>query len=73
MRQNRTLSLKRETLTELTPADMTAVAGATHAGCGTTGQVTHASFDHCPTLPVNECPVFDIGSLSCLVRTLCCV
>jgi natural product precursor len=55
MRQNRSLSLKRETLSELTPAEMTAVNGGTHVGCGVTANCTHASFDSCPTVPLNQC------------------
>jgi natural product precursor len=55
MRQNRSLSLKRETLTELTSTEMLAVNGGTHVGCGTTSVVTHPSFDACPTVPVNDC------------------
>ncbi len=55
MRQNRTLSLKRETLSELSTTEMLAVNGGTHVGCGTTGVVTHASFDACPTVPLNDC------------------
>ena len=60
--RNRTLSLKREPLAELSPADLGNVAGGqalTHATCGITDYCTHgASFDHCPTLPVNECRIY---------------
>ena len=53
MNRTRTLSLKRETLTELTPGELGAVVGASHVGC----TVTHgASLDEpCPTLPVFVC------------------
>jgi natural product precursor len=64
MKRTRTLSLKRETLAELTPAEMAAVNGGTHVGCGTTGAVTHVSFDACPTVPLNDCFVVDTGSIS---------
>ena len=53
MRHNRALSLKRETLTELTSGEMTAIAGGTHAGCGVTANCTHYSFDACPSVPIN--------------------
>ena len=67
MKHTRSLSLKREILTELTPAEMTAIAGGTHAGCGTTGAVTHASFDSCPTIPFNECFAIDTSAVSKMV------
>jgi hypothetical protein len=51
--RNRSLSLKREILAELTPAEMAAINGGTHVGCGTTGAITHVTFDACPTLPLN--------------------
>jgi len=54
MRNARRLSLKRETLTPLSPDEMSAVNGGSHL-CG----VTHGpSFDEAcptPTLPVNLC------------------
>ena len=54
MRNARRLSLKRETLTPLSPDEMTGVAGGSHL-C----TVTHGpSFDQAcptPTLPVNIC------------------
>ncbi len=67
--RHRTLSLKRETLTELTSVEMLAVNGGTHVGCGTTGQVTHASVDSCPTIPIGPCltPVIDPPDLSRLI------
>ena len=65
MRQNRTLSLKRETLSELTPAEMTAVNGGTHVGCTTTAVLTHASFDSCPTIPFDDCFAIDLRTVKC--------
>jgi len=70
----KSLSLKREALTELTSADLTAVAGAqallTHATCGTCGVTdycTHgASFDQCPTIPINECKIYINGNIPTL-------
>ena len=57
--RNRTLSLKRESLAELSTDDLVSVAGGqalTHL-CGPTDRCTHGpSFDErCPTLPVNDC------------------
>ena len=68
MRHARKLSLKRETLTQLTTDEMTAVAGGSHA-CVTdncTDRVTHGpSFDaQCPTLPLNYC--IQISGLLCI-------
>ena len=69
MRHTRKLSLKRETLTQLTTDQMAAVAGGSHAcvteGC--TAGVTHGpSFDvDCPTLPVNHCFVIYITQGNC--------
>ncbi len=66
MRQNRALALKREILTELTPAEMAGVAGGSHLcnvtdNCGET--LTHASLDApCPTVPVLVC----IDTLLCI-------
>ena len=60
MRQARTLTLKRETLTQLTTDEMATVAGGSHV-CGVTDActdgVTHGpSIDvNCPTLPINPC------------------
>ena len=58
MRKNRSLALKRETLSELTTTEMAGFAGGSHAcvteGC--TNPVTHGTtFDVCPTLPINDC------------------
>jgi hypothetical protein len=65
MKQARSLSLRRETLSDLTPAEMTAVNGGTHVGCGVTANCTHPSFDQsCPTLPINYCFAVDTGPLS---------
>ena len=56
----RSLALRRETLTDLTPAELTSVAGGSHL-CGVTDvctdPVTHGpSIDAtCPTLPVADC------------------
>ena len=57
----RSLSLKREALTELSSTELVSVAGGayalTHLSCNVTDRCTHgASFDYdCPTLPVNDC------------------
>ena len=60
MRHHRKLALKRETLTQLTPAEMSAVAGGSHLcdvtdNCGET--LTHGpSLDAtCPTTPYLAC------------------
>ena len=51
----RSLTLKRETLAELTDADLAAVAGGSHL-CAVTDECTHASIDaDCPTLPLSPC------------------
>jgi hypothetical protein len=51
----RSLSLKRETLADLTPGELAGIQGGSHVDC----TVTHgASFDEScptPTLPVNFC------------------
>ena len=58
---NRTLSLKREALADLTPNELGLVAAGqqalTHLGCGATDGCTHGpTFDQaCPTLPLNPC------------------
>jgi hypothetical protein len=55
MPRTRTLSLKRETLTELTPTEMNAVAGGSHL-CAATDNCTHVSVDvQCPSNPVTNC------------------
>ena len=66
MRQNRSLSLQRETLTQLTAAELAGVAGGSHL-CGVTDNcgdtLTHASLDApCPTVPVLNC----IDTLLCI-------
>lgn len=53
------LSLKRETLTELTPADLRKVAG----GAATTA---------CPTLPVNRCLGLTETSCECCTASGSC-
>ncbi len=51
----RSLTLKRETLAELTDADLAAVAGGSHL-CAVTDDCTHASIDaDCPTFPLSPC------------------
>jgi hypothetical protein len=60
--RHRTLSLKRESLSELTGAELVAVAGGaqdlSHLYCNLTDNCGHgASFDQCPTLPVNQCRI----------------
>jgi hypothetical protein len=61
MRNFRTLSLKRESLTELTTNELVSVNGGqqelTHLGCNPTNECGHGpSFDErCPTLPINVC------------------
>ena len=72
---NRKLSLKRESLAELSTTDLVSVAGAqqallTHATCGTCGVTdacTHGpSLDYCPTVPVNDClSVVAVKTLNC--------
>ena len=61
MNNARKLSLKRESLADLTSSDLANVAGGqalTHATCGITDRCTHgATFDYCPTIPINECPI----------------
>ena len=60
MRNTRSLSLKREALTELSTVELVAVAGGaqeiSHL-CNPTDECGHGpSFDvRCPTLPVNYC------------------
>ena len=62
MRNHRSLALKREALTDLTPNELGVVVGGqeelTHLGCNPTNECGHGpSFDErCPTLPVNDCP-----------------
>lgn len=58
--RNRTLSLKREALTELTGEELADVNGGqllTHITCNPTHECGHGpSFDeNCPTLPVYQC------------------
>ncbi len=61
--RNRTLTLKRETLADLSSDELVAVAGGqaqlTHDTCVTcnvTYRCTHGySFDSCRTVPVNDC------------------
>ena len=61
--RHRSLSLKRETLTELTGAELAGVAGGSHL-CPVTDACLHPSFDEpCPTLPVFTC--IAIESLHC--------
>ena len=65
MRSTRSLSLKREALTDLTPYELgIVVAGQeelTHLGCNPTDECGHGrSFDEpCPTFPVNPCLSLD--------------
>ena len=47
----RTLRVNKEVVGDLTPDQLRAVAGASHAGCATHGQ----SCDSCLTVPLNEC------------------
>ena len=62
MNNARKLSLKRESLADLTSSDLANVAGGqalTHATCGITDRCTHgATFDYCPTIPLNECHIY---------------
>ncbi|HEU0130734.1 MAG TPA: hypothetical protein VFQ85_07060 [Mycobacteriales bacterium] len=51
----RRLTLRRETLTELTGRQLVAVVGGTHVGCGITADCTHLSVDACPTVPIGNC------------------
>ena len=58
MRNARKLTLKRESLADLSSDDLTAVAGGqqelTHATCGLC--LTQVwSYDNCPTTPINYC------------------
>ncbi len=54
--KTRKLSLKREILTELSDAQLSSVAGGSHAGCAITDNCLHPSVDQaCPTLPINPC------------------
>jgi hypothetical protein len=69
MRQNRSLSLKRETLAELTTGELTTVAGGSHL-CAVTDNCTetigHNSLDAtCPTVPVLVC----INTLLCIMTS----
>ncbi|HEX8002708.1 MAG TPA: hypothetical protein VF519_08430 [Mycobacteriales bacterium] len=53
--RNRSLTLKRETLTALTTDDLTAVVGGSHL-CLVTDNCTHVSVDAtCPSVPVTNC------------------
>ena len=53
--RHRTLALKRETLTELTTAELSGVAAGSHL-CAVTDACTHPSIDEtCPPLPVYDC------------------
>ena len=70
----RSLSLKREALTELTSTELGSVNGAayelTHLGCNPTNGCGHGpSFDEaCPTLPLYDCIKIDIyrpATLTC--------
>lgn len=56
----RKLSLKRETLTQLSVDQLTVVVGGTHAGCAATNDCTHQfeihnSVQYCDTLPNAQC------------------
>jgi hypothetical protein len=59
--RNRKLSLKRESLAELTGSELVSVAGGqqdlTHLTCGTclTEVPTYAA---CPTIPLDQCPIY---------------
>ena len=71
MRNTRTLALKRETLTELSTAELVHVAGGyelTHLACNPTNECGHGpSFDvRCPTLPVNDCIRRPASLLECI-------
>lgn len=64
MRQTRILALRRETLAELSPQELSALAAGTRTDTGTlwcpTDQCTHPtpSWDRpggCPSLPLNDC------------------
>ncbi|HWL34690.1 MAG TPA: hypothetical protein VNQ77_00715 [Frankiaceae bacterium] len=57
----RTLTLRRETLSELTSGELGAVVGGTHAGCAVTDGCTHGpSLDaRCPTTPLLPCLTLD--------------
>jgi hypothetical protein len=60
MRGTRSLSLKREALSDLSANELVAVVGGqeelTHLGCNLTDACGHGiSFDYCPTIPVNIC------------------
>ena len=65
MRKSRSLSLKRESLADLTTSELGVVAGGqqelTHLACNVTDYCTHTrSFDEpCPTVPVNPCLSLD--------------
>jgi hypothetical protein len=53
--RSRKLSLRSETLTELTTSELTSVAGGSHL-CGPTDNCTHVSVDvQCPSNPVTDC------------------
>jgi hypothetical protein len=61
--KNRTLRLNREVLTELSTDELDLVVGGSHL-CGVTDACTHgASFDNCPTIPLNACSL----DLTCIV------
>ena len=58
MRNARKLTLKRESLSDLTSSELGAVAGGaeelTHVTCGLC--LTQApTYDVCPTVPINDC------------------
>ncbi|HVF06082.1 MAG TPA: hypothetical protein VNA20_14670 [Frankiaceae bacterium] len=65
MNRRRTLALKRETLSELTPRELHRVVGGSHLcpitdAC--TDACTHESFDTpCQTIPINPC----LSNLAC--------
>ena len=71
--RNRTLSLKREALAELSSTELVSVAGGyalTHLSCNLTDACGHGiSFDHCPSIPINDCTaVIAIKTMNCPTR-----
>lgn len=65
----RTLSLKREALSELSTGELRGVVGGTHAGCAATDDCTHQSVDVAcpvPTNPIAPCLSLDRYTCACI-------
>jgi hypothetical protein len=60
--RNRTLSLKRESLAELSGSELVSVAGGqqdlTHLTCNMVCISDVPTYARCPTIPLDQCPIY---------------